>query len=244
MSSSQKDSGSTSPWLSLPASHVNELAPFTSRFDVEDLCLSQAGGQTFHLFILNKSPTSPQLLMFDGTQSKPVLELDYAPIAFCMLWLDRLETSKATAQIPAIAIASQSAIHIYHRFQLIHCVALPSFSLDPLETQIWQRLVDNPDSSDAIIQELESLRKGGLHSISQKTHHVLSLVPDKRAAFIESMKNVLGTIAPHVSFLSTIKKRETVDGYHSSVLVVGTLESVIYLINPPKFEIIEKVSLN
>ena len=67
----------------------------------------------------------------------------------------------------------------------------------------------------------------------------ISCIQDRILSIEVHQKNQL-----HISSIASLAKRETTDGKSSSLIALGTLECIIYLISPPKYLVIEQFQLS
>jgi hypothetical protein len=153
--------------------------------------------------------------------------------------------------LPTLVLAHQHTLFFYQKNQFIKHVNLPLLSFSEREKEIWTELMSPSTSQDkklSLIHELQELKSLGLHYLSPDSISLTSIEPSAQIEYLEVLlrkyKQTSDLSFPvHITSSSLLKKRDCVDENSVYLLIVGTFERLVYVLNPPKYEVIEKVSL-
>ena len=227
---------SPSPWLSIPVDTSVQLFPIDSSCIA--LLNTLGGNSPFHLVVADSLKES-SLKVLDGARQLADARLSVPPVALEPIWRDKEEN------VPSIALAAGNKILLYHSHKLLQTIELDPVQFHEHEIRLWDKLFGLLDSTrdqiPGVISEIKEMRQVGIHHFSHRVHELLAQAPFAIVDFLETLRGQPYSIPSTITTLSTIKKRHVVDGVSASLIAVGTMENLVLLLNPPKYEIIERV---
>ena len=196
--------------------------------------------------------TKPRLRVYKGTQIENEQGLPGIPSSVQSLYISENQPkmpSNFFKQIfdsllvifffyfQVVAVSVGPSILFYRNMKPYFKYTVPSLMIEPLETEIWQKLPsDMPMNYGKLINNLKTMNISQMSSLSQK---LISLCDDEREAFIRDHRE------PKLERLSTIVAMATIyksieEDKAPNCLIIATEASDILIMDVQSFNIIHQ----
>ena len=182
-----------------------------------------------------------KLRVYKGTQMVSEHTIIDLPTGVVTFHMDMTEP-----KIPAIAVASGAHIYIYKNMKPYFKFTLPSLDIHATEKELWGAAAQAEHGLDlsALLDGLQSLRAEiGDSKLTARTQRLLMINDRSEAqAFVDTHASFSLKKQSVITCISTLRKSHD-EEKALSCLVLGTESSMVYILDPEAFTILDTMYL-
>jgi len=227
----EKEKERKCPWLNAWHDPVAGMSCFSSF-----MCLADLHADGDHRLIM--VDLKRRIRIYKGTTIQWEQKLLDVPCAVQCFYHE-----VATPPIPTLAVASGHQVYIYRYMRPYLKFTLPPVEVDPAEVEIWQELRKDASDLRAAYEKLNLARESGTVLSNHSIDFLATEDPEQQEEWVRATKDNLMQQQTSITCMEVVKQNMD-DNTAVSMLVLGTENKMLYILDSSALNIAMKVELD